>query len=1414
MMEEIPAQKFTDIVRRNTPSAAAHSYVTGSQIVRGPNATGILGMANPGFSVSDCAFTQNNLGVAASVACPANTMSTLAGAWTHTGLDNVTGFDDPSGTSGVRLSGGAGDDSIQGTAGNDFLSGGLSGGDLIDGYAGDDVIIGGPGEDLLKGGTGNDVINAGESQAGDIADGGPGNDFVHCGNCTGIALSFIGESGNDFIQGGKNADLVLEGGEGDDWVEGLGNADILNGDLGMFLFGNGWSQSDGGNDVLYGGPGQNVLSGDGGDDIMQLGDGPDGAEGGEGFDWVAYENNVRFDNGPANKPGVFSDLGGGLQNPLNNRLPDGIGTVEGLSGSSGNDILAGVNAADITVTGVNGKIGEHTITLPGGFNIPVGQIVTGAGIGTDGVARTTKPSVIYINGNTQTTVVDLSENNSLDISNASIRFTTQTLNNPDLITGLTSLVNGTVGWNRYSTTGNWSGGSIILGGDGNDQFQGIGGSNIMHGSAYLHTCIKVANYTTGADVTCAGGLGYSSMSLLAELMDNETLNPGDLTIVREILPTAIHISDVESAAGVAKYTATNAYAVGDSVSISGLTHSAFNLVNGIITAATASTFSIAINAIADLTKATDSGTVVMTDTIILTGTPNQYTILPFTGTLPLGATSGYTITGPRGNGGNGANVPVETLFDIQMVKFGQDGVAAPIVVSESALSSVGIASTPTGTVTVTPAFAPGVTTYAVAIPTNTTKLTFNPIPVSIGGTTIAVKIGTTAITAITTPRVGFTGTTYDISLAGRTFPFSVDVTVTAASQAAVTYRFTISKAALVPVLTISNSTPTGFTVKTTNYDQQFTYRLTTSSGTVVRNLVTPTTAGNNPGPLTGGATQYFVVSGLTPTSTATVTVVTSRTGYADGSVTISNSGTTGTALNPTFALPVGTPNPSPTGFSDVITNYDANYTYEVIASAGSVSIVGNTITVTGLIPGTSSDVTVNVRRDGYATGTGVTTGWALVTQPGRNPALTPAFGPVTPTSTGFTAQISNWDNTFTWGHAGFNNVSISGTGLVTVTGLTAGVTTSVIITTTKTDFIAGSATLTGTALTAASTPTFDTPVGYPSNAPTGFNVNITNYDSGLYTYVVTTSRGSVSHTAGAISVTGLNTLGQSAVVTVVASRVGYSNATATVTGYALVSQPAGNSALYPTFATTTSTSDGFTAQITNYDPAFSWSASPSNASILNGVLTVTGLAPSTSLAVTVTTTRPNYLSGYAIITGTSLAGAPGPGDFHISNTQLNFTAGSSVPLTATGGAGTGRISFSTTTTGCRIRNNVLTVSSAPVSCLVTATKAASGAIAQARASETFNFSAASQTTLVVSGTPTSANAGSAITVRATGGSGSGAVTFTVSDPSVCTLTQSTQTRNSAILRCSRAGTYGVTASKAASSIYLAATSSATSFPFN
>ena len=91
-------------------------------------------------------------------------------------------------------------------------------------------------------------------------------------------------------------------------------------------------------------------------------------------------------------------------------------------------------------------------------------------------------------------------------------------------------------------------------------------------------------------------------------------------------------------------------------------------------------------------------------------------------------------------------------------------------------------------------------------------------------------------------------------------------------------------------------------------------------------------------------------------------------------------------------------------------------------------------------------------------------------------------------------------------------------------------------------------------------------------------------------------------------------------------------------------------ALTPTFGANTSTANGFTGSVTNYDSAYNWNTPSSVSSTLtNGTwtwgtasgstrpFTVTGLSSSQSSTATVTTTRANYTSGSDSTTGTALA---------------------------------------------------------------------------------------------------------------------------------------------------------------------------------
>jgi len=80
-------------------------------------------------------------------------------------------------------------------------------------------------------------------------------------------------------------------------------------------------------------------------------------------------------------------------------------------------------------------------------------------------------------------------------------------------------------------------------------------------------------------------------------------------------------------------------------------------------------------------------------------------------------------------------------------------------------------------------------------------------------------------------------------------------------------------------------------------------------------------------------------------------------------------------------------------------------------------------------------------------------------------ALSPTFGTPSSTADGFTVQISNFSTDYTWGKSTTaGTVSISSSGLITVTGLTSGQSATVTVTTTRTGYDNGSAQVSGGAI--------------------------------------------------------------------------------------------------------------------------------------------------------------------------------------------------------------------------------------------------------------------------------------------------------------------------------------------------------------
>ena len=291
-----------------------------------------------------------------------------------------------------------------------------------------------------------------------------------------------------------------------------------------------------------------------------------------------------------------------------------------------------------------------------------------------------------------------------------------------------------------------------------------------------------------------------------------------------------------------------------------------------------------------------------------------------------------------------------------------------------------------------------------------------------------------------------------------------------------------------------------------------------------------------------GASSPLVVDGLINGETYDCRVTPFADGWPGESVSFPPAipvGADGNSLTPTFAALTSTVD----GFTVQVSNYDAQFTWDVATTAGSVSISGTgLITVIGLGAGQSATVTVTASRVGFNDGEAEITGSANV-----GAALTPEFGAVGSTADGFTVQVSNYDAAYVWEvSTSAGSAAIDGAGLITVSDLTPSQSATVSVTASRTGYESGAAEISGSASEgAALTPE----CGGVISTADGFTVQVSNYDSG-FTWDVTPTAGTASiGSSGLITVAGL-TSGQSSVVTVSTSRSGYESGSADISGSA------------------------------------------------------------------------------------------------------------------------------------------------------------------------------------------------------------------------------------------------------------------------
>ncbi len=277
------------------------------------------------------------------------------------------------------LIGGSGSDTLVGGANNDLLEGG-SGSDRLQGGTGDDTLSGGSGSDTFSGGGGTDTadysytdsdrlrVDLSEERAWFVDDPtsppGGGNDPSTTEVLT--SIENVTGGGGDNVIIGDDGDNVLDGGAGLNIIQGGDGDDTLNGGVGT-----GGDEFDGNGDII-----RTILDGGADNDTLESRGGNTQFNGGSGNDMlIASSGRDRFNGGSGSDTVDFTystsssltlDLDDdvayfGVFDPDN---PDNevLASVENAIGSRGNTIMIGHGGANM----LDGDNGDDTLDGRGG----------------------------------------------------------------------------------------------------------------------------------------------------------------------------------------------------------------------------------------------------------------------------------------------------------------------------------------------------------------------------------------------------------------------------------------------------------------------------------------------------------------------------------------------------------------------------------------------------------------------------------------------------------------------------------------------------------------------------------------------------------------------------------------------------------------------------------------------------------------------------------------------------------------------------------------------------------------------------------------------------------------------------------------------------------------------------------------
>ncbi|RCJ30809.1 hypothetical protein A6769_32540 [Nostoc punctiforme NIES-2108] len=314
-------------------------------------------------------------------------------------IDALAGNDAVNGGAGNdTLIGNFGNDSLLGGLGNDSLDGG-SNRDTLDGGAGNDTLNGGDDNDTLSGGTGNNLVNGGTandiliaqngnfSSVGDVGDtliGGAGNDELRVEGASNYFLTnnqllvgnlahkfseiedvrLTGTTGNDIINASQallSGRTFLFGGDGNDTITGSGGLDQINGGRG--------------DDSIVGGAGFNFLRGNDGNDTLIGGNDNNNLNGGAGNDFVqGGTGNDSFSDSSSDGAGNDLYIGGAGNDSLFIQGDTNFELLSFVNDPNTSILRGGKSVAGIpdgTVTGIDTLKGIESVTIQGGDSLNI-----------------------------------------------------------------------------------------------------------------------------------------------------------------------------------------------------------------------------------------------------------------------------------------------------------------------------------------------------------------------------------------------------------------------------------------------------------------------------------------------------------------------------------------------------------------------------------------------------------------------------------------------------------------------------------------------------------------------------------------------------------------------------------------------------------------------------------------------------------------------------------------------------------------------------------------------------------------------------------------------------------------------------------------------------------------------------------